>query len=299
MAWRPSPLFVLAPARSYSTVSLALFAGHPDIYGFPEMLVFSAPTVGSLLDERQQQARTRPRWFQGHISGVIRATAELTCGGQSESDIKRARQWLQERSSWTMIQLMNHFLALISPRVGAEKSPETTNSDDALAACLAAYPDARFLHLTRHPVTTQRSMQVAWKRPGAPPDQSLIRRAASAWYYGHQRILTSLARLPDAQWMRIRAEDLLRQPRTWLPPILDWLGVPAGEHVISEMLRTENWRFAGTGTSGRLFGGDPKFFQSPALQAVPAVPPVSFDPAWRLPDQACQRMKALAGELGY
>ena len=46
MHWCHEPIFLLAPARSYSTITLALLAGHPDIYGFPEMLLFTADGRG-------------------------------------------------------------------------------------------------------------------------------------------------------------------------------------------------------------------------------------------------------------
>ena len=43
------PLFLLAPARSYSTVSIALLAGHPELYGLPETSLFLRETVGEIM----------------------------------------------------------------------------------------------------------------------------------------------------------------------------------------------------------------------------------------------------------
>ncbi len=43
------PVFLLAPARSYSTVALALLAGHPGLHGFPELMLFNADTVAEPL----------------------------------------------------------------------------------------------------------------------------------------------------------------------------------------------------------------------------------------------------------
>jgi hypothetical protein len=294
----PQPVFILAPARSYSTVALAVLAGHPDIYGFPEMLVFDAPDVAGVLNEGRRRPWQKAAWVRDRLSGVLRATAELELGGQSPENIERARRWLEQRSDWTMIRLMNHFLALVSPRVGLEKSPETARTDQALDACLQAYPRARYLHLTRHPVTTQRSMHVHW---GELPltRRELIVRSAASWYLVHARIVRRLARLPGDQWMRVRAEDLLREPAIWLPRVLEWLGLPSCGQTVAQMLRTEEWRFAGRGESGNLFGGDPSFFYSSSLRAVPEPGPVVFDPAWGLHDKTCQQMIMLAEYLGY
>jgi hypothetical protein len=193
---------------------------------------------------------------------------------------------------------MNYLLALIGPRVGLEKSPDTVFTDEAIDACVNAYPHARFLHLTRHPVTTQRSMHAAWERP-ALRGRELVVTAAAAWYLGHSRIIKTLARLRHEQWMRVRAEDVLTDPRGWLPRILEWLRLPADGPIIERMLRTEEWRFAGTGPDGDLYGGDPGFFRSPAIRAIADPGPVRFDPEWGLRETTCRRMAALAQYLGY
>jgi hypothetical protein len=296
--FRP-PVFILAPPRSYSTVTLAIMAGHPDLFGFPEMLIFDAPTVGSLLNEQQRRPWARPEWIDVHLSGVIRATAELNWGGQSVADIRRARCWLGERPDWTTVELMNYFLELINPLIGLEKSPETVYFAEALDSCLQAYPEARFLHLTRHPLTSQRSMHAHWRLQPGLAGQALITRAASTWYYGHSRVVTWLAQLPDIQWMRVRAEDVLSAPRSLLPRILGWLGLPASDQIIGRMLRTEDWRFAGTGESDTLFGGDQSFYRSPRLRHIPEPGPVMFDPAWKLPGDMCAQIGDLARHLGY
>jgi hypothetical protein len=99
--------------------------------------------------------------------------------------------------------------------------------------------------------------------------------------------------------VRVRAEDVLREPHSWLPVILPWLGVPVDAQLIARMLRTEERRFAGTGASGRLFGGDQSFFRSLALRDIPDSDPVSFDSARDLSPEMCRRMQALVSHLGY
>ncbi len=300
-AGHPPPVFILAPARSYSTVTTALLAGHPGVYGFPELMLFAARTVGDLLDRTLTGPNLNPVYVAARLSGIYRAVAAVHEESQSDAAIHRAVDWLRAGQEWATTDLMNHLLDLVQPRIGLEKSPETIATDESLTACLTAYPAARYIHLTRHPVTTQRSMQEthqATLRQPLPPRQ-LAATCASAWYLGHARVMRSLARLPGQQWMHVRAEDLLSHPRRWLPSILEWLELDSGADIITAMLATEKWRFSGTGPSSRLFGGDPKFIRSPALRPVTAPGPVHFDPRWELHPEMCRRMTELANDLGY
>jgi hypothetical protein len=294
------PVFLLAPGCSYSTVTLAMLAGHPDIFGFPEMPIFDALDIASLFNEPRRRPWAQAGWAAAYLSGVIRTTAELVYGSQSPADIQRAHAWLGDRRHWTTVQLMNYFLTLVSPHTAVAKSPEIAESGQALEACAAAYPRARFLHLTRHPVSTQRSMHAHWRGKPSLTGRALIIRAASAWYLGHSRIVTMLAELPDDRWLRVRAEDVLRQPRTWLPHILHWLGLPATDEVLAGMLHTERWRFAATPASARRFGrATDSFYHSPALRHIPDPGPVAFDQAWGMDEEMLMRMEMLAGYLGY
>jgi muconolactone delta-isomerase len=295
MAAASEPVFVLAPARSYSTVTVALLAGHPEIYGFPELLLFTADTVGELLAEPTGWAR-----FPLRHSGLWRAVADLREGSQDDGAVARARAWLAGRPDWPTARLMDHLIELARPRTCVEKSPDTSSDDAVLARCLAAYPRARLLHLVRHPVTAQRSLHEHWRPAGRfRSERELVAAAATFWYESHQRILDTLAALPADRWMRVRAEDLLADPSRWLPRILSWLHLRTTPATVDRMLHTENWRFASTGSSDTLLGGDPKFLRAPALRPVPRPGPLTFDPAWQLDAGLRARMTSLARTLGY
>lgn len=294
---RHEPVFLLAPARSYSTVTVALLAGHPDIYGFPEMVLFTAGTVGKLLDPEPRPGEP-PSLVRFRRSGILRAVADLLEASQEEPAIRRAGKWLADRSAWSPRQLMDYLLELAYPQIGLEKSPETVGTAVALDACVDSYPNARYIHLTRHPASTMQSMLNHWRRRGRSEKATIV-GAASSWYLSHARIIGKLAQLPPRQWTRVRAEDLLRDPVSRLPQLLDWLGLPSDSGIVSRMRHTENWRFASTGASGKLFGGDPKFLLSPALRPVPEPGEVVFEESWGLLDEMQARMIALARYLGY
>jgi hypothetical protein len=294
-------LFILAPARSFSTVSAALLDGHPGIFSFPEMLLFTASTVGELIDSKRIPANTQPRFASARMSGIYRAVAALHEGCQSDEAVGRAVSWLERRCGWATTHLMDHLREISGARICVEKTPETIATDRALAACMKAYSDARYIHLTRHPVDTQRSMQQNHQQTLRQPlsGKALVATCASAWYLGHTRVVRALDGLPEDRWIRVRGEDLLREPRIWLPRILDWLGLAWDDTIITRMLRTELWQFSGTGPSDRLLGGDPSYIRAPALRPVAAPGPVTFDPSWGLPSEMRRRMTVLARNLGY
>jgi hypothetical protein len=293
------PIFLLAPPRSCSTVAIALLSGHPEIFGFPEMLIFTASTVGELLTEAERKPYLDSGYVCRRQTGILRAVAELREHSQRPVSIARAGDWLARRAKWSTTRLLDHLLDLAQPQVGLEKSPDTVASKECLARCLACYPAARFIHLTRHPVATQTSM-VAHLRAGLVGDErKRIIEAASSWYLGHYRIVQALREMTTDQWMRIRAEDLLGDPHGCLAAILNWLDLKRDPATLTSMLHTEDWVFAGTGQGHNLFGGDSKFMFSPQLRPIPDPGPVAFDPAWELPVEMVRRMTILARYLRY
>jgi Sulfotransferase family len=287
------PILVLAPPRSCSTVTVALLAGHPRVYGFPETSLFTAESVSELMD--RPRGPTDMGTFQ--LNGLLRAVAQLHEGAQQAAQIERARQWLGKRAHWTTKRLMDYLLGVVGPMIGLEKSPGTVGTQDSLQRCLRAYPRARYIHLTRHPVNFQRSMTRCWGFPGSPVE-SAPTPCAVRWYATHLRITQALHQLPAAQWIRIRAEDLLNDPHRWLPEILTWLDLSAEEHIVERMLRTERWDFARC-DSPALGGGDPGFMQNPALRTA-TIPEIGrTDPGWDLTPQGLRRISALAAYFGY
>jgi hypothetical protein len=300
------PIFLLATARSHSTVSIAMLSCHPQIYGFPELHVFHAPMVRELLAMPPPGAAGPGEGFSlRYISeyertGLWRVIAQLHEGVQDRGAVTRARLWLESRADWPTELLMDHFLALVFPSIGLEKSPRTISSKNSLERCLNAYPRARFIHLVRHPATTLASMHKHWGRMHSGlSDKALRRTCAYSWYQGNLRVAKALRMLPGDRWRRVKAECLLSNPDSVLPGILDWLGLAHTEEVISQMKHPASWPFTGLGYNGSLGGGDPVFLLNPELRPVPAPGPVEFDPAWEVSQREFEAVKALAAYLGY
>jgi len=128
---------------------------------------------------------------------------------------------------------------------------------------------------------------------------ALMKSCAVEWYNSHSRILTALADVPEEQWTRVRAEDLLNEPAGQLPRILEWAGLNWNQAILRDMLFTERWKFAGTGESRSLHGGDHKFLNNPKLRAVPIPEPLDSDGFWRVPQLMRKPIIRLARKLGY
>jgi hypothetical protein len=302
-----APVFILAPPRSFSTVTTALIGGHSDLYALPEMLTFSCPTVGDLLAGVECICRRPPDIhphdcgvLRARLSGPYRAIAQLHEGNQRPAAIKAARAWLEQRSEWRTEELMDHVLELIEPYVAVENSPDTVLFGDNLARCMTKYPNARYIHLTRHPVTAQTSIirHIALLNPIMSVNDRRV-RAASIWYLAHSRIVRSLRGLPPHRWMRLRGEDLLADPALWLGKVLGWLKVCSDPAMIQAMLRTEKWVFAGTGENGSLFGGDYKFMRAPEFRPRIEVTDGVIDPSGTLLPEMREMLGQLARGLGY
>jgi Sulfotransferase family len=293
------PVFILAPPRSYSTVSLAILAGHPEIFGFPEMLLFGHPTVQELLVEGVNWPDMPPWVGVTRLNGICRAIAEVKYGHQGSHEIAQARDWLERRSDWSPADVMRYLLKQIHPLIGLEKSPETVFGD-APDRCMQEFPKARYIHLTRHPVTSHRSLLEHWHQ--AHRHLTLRSRSiycARSWSIGHRNILQALNKVSSERWIRIRSEDLLRDPQNVAARVYDWLDLSYNEEILRELSATERWRFANTGECGTLFGGDAKFMLSPQLRRIEDPGPVKFPSEWMLSAEIRQEVSRLARHLGY
>jgi hypothetical protein len=277
-----------------------MLAQHPQIYGFPELVLFTAPTVGELLTQHQEDVGMPADWIARRLSGLYRAVAEVHRGDQDASSLDWARGWLAERAHWPTPRLMRHLADHVHPCAALEKSAETVTRASALDACLGAFPDARFIHLTRHPAATVGSMKDYWADLFATADPAALARfCALTWCRSHIRIARRLAGIARQNWTRVRAEDLLNDPRDTLARVVRWLGFDHDEAILDRMRFPERWRFGDFGPAGRLYGGDWKFLSRPALRRIPEPGPAHVDPAWGFDEHQRTRFKILTEHLGY
>ncbi|GLS20331.1 hypothetical protein GCM10007874_33480 [Labrys miyagiensis] len=186
--------------------------------------------------------------------------------------------------------------------MAVEKSPENVATGAALRRLARAYPKARYLHVTRHPVTTQVSMVEHRRRtvPSYPLDGQPMAGIA-AWLEVHQRIARFLERMPPERALCIRSEDVLDDPEPQLAAVARWLGLRADDDAITAMLHPETSPFArpGLAGSGVTGGHDPGFLCDPIPRAVELPRTVEQPSGWRAEASLWQRTVRLALRFGY
>jgi hypothetical protein len=293
-----APVFVLAPARSNSTVVTAMLGAHPELHAFPELAAFGRATVGNLMVDP-------PRWrgapARQRVAGLLRALAQLHDGEQTSESIAAAREWLEARHGWKAESLFDHLLTCAAPLIGVEKSPESPNQDRFLERICAAYPRARFLHLTRHPVASVESMHRSWiERDHWTVEPELFHNfCAGVWYHQHSRIDRLLRALPPDRGFRVRSEDLLSAPHESLPALCRWLAIDGGEDAVEAMSHPERWEHAALGPEAARGGGDGSFMRNPARRE-PKMPASLERPAgWTVDPWQWLSVMELAGRFGY
>jgi hypothetical protein len=276
-------LFVLSPPRSFTSVVAACIGQHRDVVAVPELNLLVTDTVAE--------------WLQIHeggrnpgAHGLLRAVAELYFGEQTEETVRRALSWVMERAAFDTGVVFQELADKVAPAWLLDKSHRITVNPAILQRLLSRFPDARFLHLLRHPLTAGQSMA-----PVSPFDPQRV------WFTLHCHIIDFLSPLPEAQKMQMRGEDLLADPVTGLRGIARWLGLDSSEEAVDAMLHPERSPFAHLGPANARYGNAYSFLADPRLRPTKMrLPDLDESLPWRddgarlLPD-----VKAMAIEFGY
>ena len=247
---------------------------HPQLYGFPELNLFVTDTIAELLELGDVKIGGNP----SYVTGLIRAVAELEFGGQNDLTIQKSIMWISERSHLSSTQILNHLLQLIYPKIGLDKSPRTALSKRALDCALSSYPEARIIHLTRHPVSNLRSLHenhCRFGRKDLPGLETswLHNFYAQLWIQSQELIAAVVRQLGPKQALQVRAEELLIKSDKHLRILMEWLNLPYESRIIEGMKHPELSPYSTPAPIGFGGDGDPWFFESPKLR-VPVLPQV-------------------------
>jgi hypothetical protein len=299
------PLFLLAPPRSYTSLVNAMLGQHPQAFGLPELCLFN---VDVLLDLW--------RGSPGEISengsmvrhGLLRAIAEIYGGEQRTSTVNMAFSWVSRREMMETGEVYREIVDKIHPLVAVEKSPSYSMSVKRMQAMHRAFPDARFLHLVRHPVAQCKSLMAI--NDGAfclkveafelTEDYAMIEPQIS-WHDINVNILNFLDEVPPERQLRMRGEDIMADPQRKLAEIARWAGLRDDPEAVDAMMHPERSPFACFGPVNALFGNDPNFLAGPTFRPhKPKVPPLNKPVPWRTDGRGLYpEVVALAQEFGY
>ena len=200
--------------------------------------------------------------------GLLRAIAQIHFGEQTEATVKLAAGWIKRRAHFTTGFLFEVLAQELRPSVLVEKSPRMVRHVAFMHRAHAMFPQARFIHLVRHPRSQGESLMKFLATSDAPGARRLLSELddpQKSWYSLNTKVCEFLDSVPENQKLRIRGEDLLADPDTALPRIVEWLGLRSDPKAVEMMKHPEQSPFACLGPPGAEYGNDPSFLREPAL----------------------------------
>lgn len=296
----PQPIFVLAPPRSFTSVFCGILGQHPELFGSPELNLFRARTMKRFL-----------RMVRLHM-GLHRFVAQVYAGEQTIETVEMARHWVMARQDRTTGAVHRELCAKIAPLALVQKSPRYMRRFAYLEYLLETFPNARYIHLLRHP----RAVGESFLKMDDPAYRMLACASCGAvdasgpvpvadpqilWHDYHLRILRLQKLVSPAQWLQVRGEDFLADLDRHLVQLCEWLGISAVPDAIAAMKRPEESPFACFGPPNALMGNDPNFLRSPQLRPYePREQSLRGPLPWRADGAPFhRRVVELAHSLGY
>jgi hypothetical protein len=200
-----------------------------------------------------------------------------------------ARAWSARREDWDTGRVFQEIVAKLDPLVAVEKSPSYTMSTVRMQWLYDAFPDARFVHLIRHPVAQCKSLMAINAGAFAIKVEAIefredhcVLEPQIAWYDLNLNILDFLSKVPEKQQLRMRGEELMGNPEKYLAEIAAWAGLRTDREAIDEMMHPERSPYACFGPVSALFGNDPNFLAGPTFRpGTPKMPSLHEPVPWR------------------
>ncbi len=303
------PVFVLSAPRSFSSLVNAMIGQHPELYGVPELNLFQCETVAEFNSGRVGGAQHKSPFWATMRHGLLRLIAQTYTGEQTLESIRMAERWLRTREDLETTDIFHELHDRIAPLRIVEKSPGIIRRLDFMKRMYRAFPDAKFIHLVRNPISQAQSVLNAKGGVGVLMAMDSIDHTGDRavlepqilWHDTQVQILRFLDMLPDDQFVTIRGEEFLSNLDESLPSLCRWLGVSDDAEAVNEMRHPENSPFSTMGPANAPLGNDVNFLKRPALrEGNVKVPGLSGPVPWR--DDGTElhpEVISLARALGY
>ena len=303
------PIFILAAPRSFSSLVAAMIGQHPELYGVPELNLFQCESIDEFNSGRTPDGAKKSPFWKSMRHGLLRCVAQLYAGEQSLEGVAMAERWLKSREVMTAAEVFQELADRVAPLRIVEKSPGVLRLRSYMDRMLRAFPNARFIHLVRHPIPQGQSVLKAKGGIGVLMAlNSVDQRGAVAelepqiaWHEAQVQILRFLDQLPDHQFVTLRGEDLMNDLDGVLPQICRWLGISDKPDAIEAMKHPEDSTYSCMGPANAPLGNDVNFLNAPALrEGKIALPALDTGLPWRNDKAPLHpRVQALAVALGY
>ena len=161
------PLFILAPMRSFTSVTCAMLGCHPQMYGLPEINLFAGETMAEMQELYRQRAH--------RDQGFLRVLAQLAFSEQTEETVEAARQWLLDNAELSTAELFRTMQSWLPDRILIDKKSAPClhagihdTHADALSRCLLFAPHASSLRYDQ--IAAAIAADPARAHPGADRD---------------------------------------------------------------------------------------------------------------------------------
>lgn len=304
------PVFILAPPRSFTSLVNAMLGEHPELYGLPELNLFMAADMQEFWSGHGRDGSAKSPFWPVQRHGLLRTVAQFYVGEQTIESVRMAERWIRRRSQHSTADVYKELCAKAAPLRLVEKSPGYVRKRQYLDRIAAAFPDARFIHLVRHPRGQCESVLKVKGGPMVLLMLNSVDRTGSepildpqiVWHDSHIQILNFLDRVPRQNWIRVRGEDFMEAVDETLKSVCKWLGVSSSKEALERMKHPENSPFSCPGPANARLGNDPNFLSSPQLRPSNGGRQLELDGhlPWRTDGKSFhQRVVSLAREFGY
>jgi len=258
-----SPVFLLGPHKSGSSMLRSLLDDHPDLFVLPTESHYFYCT-GHWLDYPIRrcwpQHKDRESLIESLVAFIAEKNADQDRYGDAlltgRFDIQRFRDFLTTNVFETSSELFVVYIQAIHIALTGETLPERIrlvekSVEHAECAMLLKrmYPDSRFIHIVRNPyaslVSTRKQMAQTKK---CYPFLGGILGSLYNSYYNLDRNEQVLD-----DYLVIRYEDLVLSTQETMQQIADFIDIPFCDALLTPTLMGEPW--GGNSTSNRAFSG--------------------------------------------
>jgi tetratricopeptide (TPR) repeat protein len=210
------------------------------------VFVASMPRAGSTLIEQMISAHPLASSLgeAGLATHALRATAHANPGTTPDY-----WEWPGRDNADKLFRGAFVEFDTIIGRLGTETDyvcEKSVNNDLLLGLCLMAYPNARFIHLRRHPLDVCLSAYQTYFAKGLEFANRLSWLATR--YQMHQRLMAHWIKVFPNRFISIDYEDLIDDPRPCIAGILEFIGLPwadecLGDYSTGDSVRSaSNWQ---------------------------------------------------------
>ena len=258
----PAPIFILAPPRSGTTLLRVMLAGHPGLFACNELQLLHFETLA----EREAAYQGK---FALWAEGLVRAVMEL-----NHCEAEDAKLLLHNfaKHGMTTREMFEQLQEWVGDRLIVDKSPSYALDAEALEKALSDFPNARFIHLVRHPYSMVKSFekyhmdQVLYLHPH---DFSAQQLGELVWLESQTTTTIFLKNVPKNQQFRMVYEDLVQNPETVMRQMCEALEIPFHEGLLDPYKDLDKKMTDGIHRDSRSMG-DTHFDQKKKIEAKKA-----------------------------